>query len=337
MTGFWAGAVALTIVALAFLLLPLWRERKRSGQPDIIGQLAAVAIAPVAILLYGVVTTFDPELADEVEIRLDESELLGQLEARLAEDPNDINGWVLLGRSYIQLGDYERAREALEQAWNRSDAPDDLLKLAYAQTLLFTVEGSALSLGGDLVEEVLATSPDNEAAMLWGGIVAIERNQPTVAAERWTALLATRPPPEIENLIRNQLVMLTGAPVAASTPADTANGPVIDIEVGVADSINLEQFGSNARLFVIARASDSPAPIAVAPYPLSSLPGRYSLSDADAMIPGRSMSQYEAVTIVARISGSGEALEQSGDVYAEATVDPAAAETVSLVIDKIVP
>jgi hypothetical protein len=55
------------------------------------------------------------------------------------------------------------------------------------------------------------------------------------------------------------------------------------------------------------------------------------------MIPGRSMSQYDEVTIVARISGSGEALEQSGDVYAEMTINPTAAETVSLVIDQIVP
>lgn len=335
MGGFWAGAVALTLLALAFLLLPLWRERKRSGQSTLTGQLAAVAIVPLAIVLYLVVSTFDSDLADEVA--LDEAALLGQLEARLAEDPSDINGWVLLGRSYIQLGDYERARGALEQAWNRSDSPDDLLKLAYAQTLLFTVEGAALSLAGDLVEEVLATSPNNEAAMLWGGFVAIERSQPTVAAERWTALLATNPPPEIANLIRNQLVLLTGAPAAAGVPPNSATGPVVDIEVSVADSIDLDQFGSNARLFVIARASDSPAPIAVAPHPLSSLPGRYSLSDADAMIAGRSMSQYEQVTIVARISGSGEALEESGDVYAEATVDPAAAETVSLVIDRVVP
>ena len=163
MTGFWAGAAALTLVALAFLLLPLWRERRRSGQSSITGPLVAVAVAPVAVALYVVVSTFDQDLADQVAP--DELALLGQLEARLAQDPTDVNGWVLLGRSYIQLGDYERARGALEQAWNRTDEPDDLLKLAYAQTLLFTVEGAALTLAGDLVEEVLATSPDSEAAM----------------------------------------------------------------------------------------------------------------------------------------------------------------------------
>ena len=335
MGGFWAGAGALILIALAFLLLPAWRASKKSGRSALSGQLVAIAVVPVAIGLYLRVSTYDPDLADQVAA--DEYALLEQLEARLATDPSDINGWVLLGRSYIQLGDYERARGALEQAWNRSDAPDDMLKLAYAQTLLFTVEGAALSLAGDLVEEVLATSPGNEAALLWGGFVAVERNQPAVAAERWTDLLATNPPPEIANLIRNQLMMLTGAPVPPTAPAGQVAGPVIDIEVSVADEIDLAGFGANARLFVIARSSDSPAPIAVAPYPLSSLPGRFSLSDADAMIAGRSLSQYPEVTVVARISGSGEALEQSGDVYAEATVQPGDAETVSLVIDQIVP
>ncbi|MGD8340274.1 MAG: hypothetical protein PVH89_05795 [Gammaproteobacteria bacterium] len=335
MAGFWVGAGAMILIALGFLLLPLLRERKQSGRTELSGPLVAVAVVPAAIGLYLTVTTFDPELADQVAA--DEYAMLEQLEARLASDPSDINGWVLLGRSYIQLGDYERARGALEQAWNRTDEPDDLLKLAYAQTMLFTVEGAALSLAGDLVEEVLASSPENEAAMLWGGFVAIERNQPALAAERWTSLLATNPPPEIANLIRNQLVQLTGAPVAARAQSSASSGPVIDLEVSVGDEIDLDRFGANARLFVIARSSDSPAPIAVAPYPLSSLPGHFSLSDADAMIAGRSLSQYPEVTVVARISGSGEALEKSGDAYAEATVEPGAAETVSLVINRVVP
>jgi cytochrome c-type biogenesis protein CcmH len=88
---------------------------------------------------------------------------------------------------------------------------------------------------------------------------------------------------------------------------------------------------------VIARASDSPAPLAVERQPLSALPGHFSLSDADAMIAGRSLSQYDEVTVVARISGSGQPIEQSGDAYAETTTNPASGEPLSLVIDQVVP
>jgi len=347
MAGFWVAAAALTVVAVGFLLVPLWFENRLSGRKTFSGQLAAIAVVPIAVGLYFAVTTFDadaPTTASTQSSTASQAEMamLDQLAARLSSDPSDVNGWVLLGRSYIQLGDYGRARLALEQAWARTANPDDLLKMAYAQTLLFTEEGASLGLAGDLVEDVLRTSPRDEAALLWGGFVAAERNQPTVAAERWTALLATNPPPDIAEVLRTQLLLLTGsaggAPVAATTPsAAETTGPVVEIDVTVADAVALDQFGPNARLFVIGRSTDSPAPIAVEQHPLSALPGRFSLSDADSMIPGRSLSQYDSVNVVARISGSGQPTAQSGDVFAEATIDPRSGETLNLVINQMVP
>jgi cytochrome c-type biogenesis protein CcmH len=350
MATFWASAAGLTLVALAFLLVPLWRESRRSGTRALSGPLAAIAVAPVAIGLYLAVTTFDPDAPSQASH--DDFALLDQLAARLANDPSDVNGWVLLGRSYMELGDYGRAQTALQEAWNRTPEPDDNLKMIYAQTLLFTQEGAALGLAGQLVEEVLQAAPNNEAALFWGGFVAAERNDPGLAAQRWTDLLATNPPPEIADLVRNQLSLLTGRPIAAPATAPSgaapttapaaAAGPVIELDVSVADSIPLEEFGPNARVFILARGKDSRAPIAIKqpPPPLSALPGRFSLSDADAiagMAAGRSLAQLDEVTVIARISASGQASEQSGDAYAEVTVDPKAGQTVSLVIDRLVP
>jgi len=348
MATFWASAAALTLIALAFLLVPLWRESRRSGTRALSGPLMVIAVAPVAVGLYLAVTTFDPDVPNQAAH--DDFALLDQLAARLANDPSDVNGWVLLGRSYMELGDYGRAQAALQEAWDRTPAPDDNLKMIYAQTLLFTQEGAALGLAGQLVEEVLQTAPNNEAALFWGGFVAAERNDPGLAAQRWTDLLATNPPPEIADLVRNQLSLLTGRPVAApatvpsgaAPTAPAAAGPVIQLDVSVADSISLDRFGPNARVFILARGKDSRAPIAIKqpPPPLSALPGRFSLSDADAiagMAAGRSLAQLDEVTVIARISASGQASEQSGDAYAEVTVDPKAGQSVSLVIDRVVP
>lgn len=335
MTGFWVTAGILSLIAVAFLAVPMLAERRRSGRKSIVGPLVAVAVVPVSLALYLNATTFDPE-ADMTAVAQDEMQLLDQLAARLSEDPSDVNGWILLGRSYIQLGDYARARIALEQAWNRTEEPDDLLKLAYAQTLLFTEPGAALSLAGDLVEEVLAGSPGNENALLWGGFVAAERNQPDLAADRWMALLAANPPPAIADIVREQIGLLTGSAIEATEVAEPA-GPVVEVNVTVADSVALESLGATALLFVIASAEDSPAPVAVERHPLAALPGTFSLSDADAMIPARRISLYDEVTIVARISLSGEPTAQSGDIFAEAIVDPRAGEPVNLVIDRIVP
>jgi len=334
MAPFWVIASALTLVALGFLLLPLWRESRRSGSRAVSGGLAAIAVAPVAVALYFHVTTFDPDAP--LEAMHEDFALLEQLAARLAGDPDDVDGWALLGRSYMELGDYGRAQAALEEAWKRTEDPDVNLKLTYAQTLLIAQDGAALGLAGDLVEEVLATSPGNEAALFWGGIVAAERNQPGVAADRWTRLLATNPPPEIAELLQSQLMALTGRPVAERPPAATT-GPVIDVEVRGADGRMPESLGPNACLYLFARAPGGGPPIVARQLPLSSLPGRFELSDADAMIAGRSLAGNETVTVVARISVTGQPTEQPGDVYAEATVDPAAGETVSLVIDRVVP
>ncbi|HUF72919.1 MAG TPA: hypothetical protein VMR74_08475 [Gammaproteobacteria bacterium] len=334
MTVFWVIAGALTLLALAILLVPLWRESRRSGNRAVSGPLVAIAVAPAAVALYFAVTTFDADAP--LEAVHEDFALLEQLATRLAGDPDDVDGWVLLGRSYLELGDYGRAQAALDEAWKRAEEPDDSLKLVYAQTMLIARDGAALGLAGDLVEEVLANAPRNEAALFWGGIVAAERNQPGVAAERWTTLLATNPPPEIADLIRDQLMALTGRP-AAETPAAETSGPVIDIEVRVADGVMPESLGPNAFLYLFARAPAGGPPIAAKQLPVSSLPGRFELSDADAMIAGRTLAGNESVTVVARISVTGQPTEQPGDVYGQATVDPASGETVSLVIDRVVP
>jgi len=334
MVGFWLTAGALTLVAVAFLLVPLALERRRGGRTTATGLVAAIAVIPVSVGLYFVVSTFDPDAPPSAAQQ--QMALLDQLAARLSADPSDVNGWVLLGRSYIEIGDFGRARLALEEAWKRTANPDDILKIAYAQTLLFTEQGAALGLAGDLVEDVLESSPGDGNALLWGGFVAAERNQPAVAAERWTQLLATNPPSDIAELLRNQIAQL-GAAAGVVPAATESSGPVVNVMVSLADSVSLDDFGPNAQLFVIASAPDSPAPVAVERHPLSALPGSFALSDADAMIPSRKLSLYDEVTIVARISRSGEPTAQSGDVFDEVTVDPHTGGTLNLVIEQVVP
>ena len=70
--------------------------------------------------------------------------------------------------------------------------------------------------------------------------------------------------------------------------------------------------------------------------PASALPGEFSLSDADSMIQGRSLAAYPEITVVARLSASGQPTAQPGDWFAEAVVRPSDAPTVALVIDQVV-
>jgi cytochrome c-type biogenesis protein CcmH len=70
--------------------------------------------------------------------------------------------------------------------------------------------------------------------------------------------------------------------------------------------------------------------------PASAVPGQFTLSDANSMIPGRSLAAYDELTLVARLSASGQPGEQPGDWFAQTVVRPSDGGPVALVIDQVV-
>lgn len=341
-TGFWIAAGVMTVLALMLLAVPLWREARRDGSKPPVAALAVLLFVPVAVGLYLHVSTWDAELASASAQVTEEFALIEQLARRLSSDPDDINGWQLLGRSYMQMGDYGRARIALEQAWNRTPAPDDALKLTYAEAMLYTDESTVHGLAGELIDEVVTSAPNNQRALWWGGLVAVERNQPDLAVQRWTALLATNPPPEIANLIREQLGLMGAAGPASGSAASgqtvaADSGVAVEVIVDVAPELPLNQIGPGARFYVAALAPEGGAPLAVEQHPVTAVPGRFVLSEADAMIPSRTIAGQSVVTVVARISLGGGANAQPGDFFGEVELSLPAAGPVQITIDGIVP
>ena len=337
--SFWLCAGSLLLLALAFLVVPLWRGRKDSGR--LVGaSLVSLAVAPVAAGLYMLVTTYDAELDFEQGRNPVVIAALEELATRLGANPDDVAGWTLLGRSYMELGEYDLARAALQEAWSRTTTPDDSLKLAYAEALLQS-DPSALTMAGDLIDEVLETSPANQRALWWGGVLAVERNEPALAAQRWAALLATNPPPEVAALLQEQIAVLAaaaGSPVpSAATTGVAAAGPVLAIEIAVAPDMPVAALAPTAIVYLLARSPGGGPPLAAKQIPLSALPGQFELGVADAMIPGRTLAGQDRVTIIARISLSGEPTEQPGDIFGQVEVEVASGEPVRITIDSVVP
>lgn len=339
---FWFGAAALMVLALGFLLVPWWRERRRSSSRTTpVAVLSALAIAPVAVALYLHVTTYDPAADRPAAASSGASEselaLLEQLAARLGENPDDSEGWMLLGRLYRQLQDYGSARLAFEEVWKRSAMPDTSLKLLYAEAMLLSDPRTASGMAGDLLDDVLASNPANPSALWLGGIASAERGDRVEAADRFTALLATNPPPEIAAIVSEQIALLTGNPVSVPSGVAATSGPVIEVEISVADGMLPESLGPGSYVYLFARAGAGGPPIVARQIPIEALPGRFELSDADAMIPGRTLAGQGTVTVVARISVSGQPIAEPGDVFGEVEVDPESDEAVSVTIDQVVP
>jgi cytochrome c-type biogenesis protein CcmH len=330
--AFWLLASVLAAVAVGFLLWPLYRIRHREGQWSITAVLSSVVIVPLAVALYLTVTTWEPDAA--LDVRAGPAQMVGQLAARLQANPDDTNGWRLLGRSYAALGQYELARQAFHEAWIRTAEPDNDLKLSYGEALVQT-DGDALQgQAGRLFEEVLAVEPNNPTALWWGGVAALETGRGDIARERWSRLLAFNPPEDIAEQLRMLIAMLPDAPAAGSPAAAPEGEGGIRVAVRVGDGVATEALGSQAALFLFARVPGERAPLAAVRRSAADLPIELVLSDADAMLPGRSLSDFDELTLVARLSASGDATERPGDYFAQAQYRRGEQDTIELVIDQ---
>jgi cytochrome c-type biogenesis protein CcmH len=335
-TTFWLVGGGLCLAAAVLLFVPLWRERRRAGRWSPLGIVATVAIAPAAVGLYVAVSDWDFEFAERVT---QSDNLVAALAARLEQTPDDLEGWRLLANSYMSLGRFADGLAAYRHLWSRTPAPDDELKLAYAEAQILADRNALTGEAGVLVEDVLARHPNEPKALWYGGHFALAQGQADLARARWTTLLDFELPPEVAQTVRSQLAAL-GGPLSAAAAGNElpapASGPTITLNVSVGGDRSVADLGSNAQLFIFARAPEGGPPLAVVRQPAAAVPGQFTLSDANSMLPGRSLADFPEITIVARLSASGQPLEQPGDWFAQATVRPGEGGEVALVIDQVV-
>ena len=151
-------------------------------------------------------------------------------------------------------------------------------------------------------------------------------------------MLTLDPPPQIRDLLQARVNDWRGvvAPVAPQPPQ--LDGDVsLQIDLSVSNDIP-ESVAGNTVVFVIARDPAQPSPpIAVVRRQLSELPVQIEMTDRDAMLPGRLLSNFAEIEIVARLSMSGAPAERSGDWFGSAIVNLGDPQVVALKIDSLVP
>ena len=343
MSGFWIGATALSLCALGFVLVPLWRIRQLDGRWSVLGMTAAGLLIPSTVVLYIGISTWNGEILEQAPLPA-MVDLVAGLETRLRVNPDDAAGWRLLGQSYLTLGRYADARQALREAWGRTPAPDNDLKLALGEAEALTDRQALYGAAGQLFEEVLVTDPSNPKALWYGGLAALETERPELAQERWGTLLALGPPGPVADVLRQQLDLLGGSEADVNTvneptqiaQVESSSGLVLRLRVTLAAGMSLADFGPAATLFIFARALEGGPPLAVIRQAASTVPGEFVLSDANAMLPGRSLADFEALTLVARLSAIGQPIATPGDLYGELLYRPSeGGGVIDLVIDQV--
>ena len=341
---FWFGAAALSVVALGFLVVPLWRQRKLDGRWSLLGSVAAGLLVPSAVGLYLGIATWNGQSTPGGNSLAPMAQLVEGLDARLQQQPDDPAGWFLLGQSYMSLNRFADARRAFREALARDPMPALELKLALGEAEVLSDPQSLLGDAGRIFEDALEIEPDNPTALWYGGLAASATQRPDVARRRWSRLLQLDPPQALRDVLQQHLNALgevaeavQGATQLAQT--DVSETRQIRLRIRIGDGLGAAATIDDpaATLFIFARAPQGGPPVAVIREAASALPGEFSLSDADSMLPGRSLADFDALTIIARISASGQPAEQPGDLFGEHLYSPEeGGDIVDLVIDQIV-
>lgn len=322
----WIALGLMLLAATLAVAWPLYRRQRRLTAPLIGAVLTILVVSAVVYTRIG--TPVPPEAPADIDA------MVASLAARLEENPNDVDGFKMLGRSYMQLQRYDEAQRAFRRAVDLESAGNAQTLADLGEAMIVSDGGRLTEQAGQLFDNAVALEPNNPKALFYGGIAAIERGNRALAADRWEALLALSPPPEIREILRQRVAEWRGeTPSPAATPATVnEDRPVITANVSLSKQA-AEEAGTEATVFIIARDPGQPSPpIAVTRRKVSELPATVALGDGDAMIPGRKLSAFERLEIVARVSRSGEPTEQAGDWYGERMVTLAEEPSVDIVI-----
>jgi cytochrome c-type biogenesis protein CcmH len=285
--------------------------------------------------------------------------MIERLAEKMKANPEDGKGWYLLGRSYLKLGRYANSAAAFAEAAKRLPESADLLLDQAEAMALAQDQGSLDHIGArpaELVKRALALDPDHPKAIAMSAAIMAQRGDFDGAIAQYQRLKGLVPPnseqaQEIDQVVAELGAARKGLPASgvaaapsspsvakpsAATPA-AATGASVEGRVEV-DAKLAGKIAPGDALFIYARDPEGTRmPLAVLRGTAAELPKSFALTDAMAMMPDRTISKAKTVVVEARISKSGNASPQPGDLRGvSAPVTPGTSK-VPIVIDQVVP
>lgn len=327
-----SGTAAPVLAATAARRRPIWVSRRGAvlaativvlggagyawkGRPDL-GQTAPAAWA----------ATPGPQVAASAPHALGTDAMTGMVQslaAKLKATPDDASGWAMLARSYTTLGQVAESLPAYAQALKL--APKDAELMADYADALAMQQGRQLN-GEPLawIKKALAQDPRQPKALLLAGTEAFNRQDMTNAIKFWEQVVAAGPAGSgLVEQARNGLDdarKLQGGNSASPVAAQTAEARLVGATAKVGGTVRLStELAREAKpddtVFVFARAAEGPRmPLALIQRRVRDLPLKFELDDSMAMNPAAKLSAAAQVVVTARVSRSGQAQPQPGDL-----------------------
>jgi len=376
--NFWIFSITLLIASAAIVGWPLFTG---SVKDKITGLFILLMLPLAGLLMYQGIGTpealnLPPAMAAQQSAQQQSAhstqqgqmdELVASLQQRMVENPDDPEGWIILGRSLKTMQRYAEAETALKNA-NRLVPDNPSVMVELAETMLFTSGQPAVS--GEargLIEAALAIDPDQQKGLWIMGMAYAQEGDDTQALAHWQRLMgqldpASEPYQSVSQQIRLAQTRLgqpeatqdavvetvAEAPKAAMPPAavpvTTKPAATPPAGFGIPTTITLgegvtESFPPRATLFIfIHPAGGAGMPLAVKRLAPQGFPMSLNFTDADLLQPGGSLQAFDLLDISARISIAGVANVASGDIQANrVTVNTKNISAIALHLDQRVP
>lgn len=256
----------------------------------------------------------DPDTLKLAEI----NKMVDGLAEKMKNNPDDAQGWLMLGRSYKFQQQYPKAVDAFANAYRLLGDQAEVM-LLYADALAYASDKNLAGKPTELIFKALALEPDNLTALWLGGMAKAQQGDAASAIMLWKKLAALLPPGSDSQQEIQGLLTKIESETAQTKAAQQANVPGVAIEVQVSLAPELQKSVSpDDTVFVYAQALSGPKmPLAIVRKQVSDLPLTVSLNDTMAMMPNMKLSNFSNVKLLARISKSGNAILQPGDLIGE--------------------
>lgn len=263
-------------------------------------------------------------------------QMVAQFAEKLEKEPDNLQGWAMLARSYRVLGRDVEAQKAYERAGSYVDSDPQLLA-DYADVIAANNKGNFAGKPMQLLKKALTLDPNNLLALWLSGTAAFNAQDYKVAILYWERLAKQLPADSDEARsvsLSIEEARSKGGLAPVSKPAVSAKG--VSGQVDLVPKLK-SQLKSGDILMVIARKPGERMPVAVFKAAVTSFPMSFALNDSLAMSPSNLISQLPEVSVEVRISKTGMAMPESGDLISASQIVRVGSNNIQLLVDAVRP
>ena len=320
--------------------------------------ILVVALPLSSVALYREITTSEAQPTQQQTARQAMAEqtrqempsidqMIETLAAKLRDNPDNAEGWLMLGKSYLVLDRIPDAVKAYARAYELYGDTNVEVLADYAEVLAFSSDDSMQGKPGELVNKALQLDPGHAKSLWLAGFAAMQGNNPGLALQHWQKLMS-RPDisEETREMVKRNIAQVRGLSEPAGAPAvavaadnEAQDKASLSVKVDVALDQSLSgQVRADEVVYVFAKASQGmPMPLAVKRLTVADLPTTVVLDDSMAMLKGNNLSGHEEIIIGARVSRDGTPIPRAGDLQGlGSAINPREINSQSIIINEVV-